>query len=111
MEELNFIIKSGSGKYSNLDKEYNKFLRNIILDLKDDMIYRWETYNLIMEELIKDNKVDTFEEVKYRLTDGENPNEVMLNIITREKNTNGLLWLMKKRIEDYIEEDFFSRFY
>ena len=111
MEELNFIIKSGSGKYSNLDKEYNKFLRNIILDLKDDMIYRWETYNLIMEELIKDNKVDTFEEVKYRLTDGENPNEVMLNIITREKNNNGLLWLMKKRIEDYIEEDFFSRFY
>jgi hypothetical protein len=45
---------------------------------------RWETYNVIIETLL--SKVDThyFEEIKYRLTDGEDPNIVILDIIERE---------------------------
>jgi len=111
MKGFDFTIKSGSGKHSNLDKEYDKFLKRTIQNLDEEKIYRWETYNLIMEELIKDGKVSTFEEIKYRLTDGEDPNDVMLDVITREGNSNGLIWLMKKRIEGYKDEDFFERFY
>jgi hypothetical protein len=111
MEDFDFTIKAGSGKYSNLDKEYDKFLKQTMQNLEEEKVYRWETYNLIMEELLNDGKEEIFQEIKYRLTDGENPNEVMLDVITRESNSNGLVWLMKKRIEEYLEEDFFERFY
>lgn len=111
MEDFDFTIKSGSGKYSNLDKEYDKFLKKTLQTLDEEKLYRWETYNLIMEELIKEGKVSTFEEIKYRLTDGEDPNDVMLDVITRESNSSGLVWLMKKRIEEYKNEDFFNNFY
>lgn len=111
MEDFDFTIKAGSGKYSNLDKEYEKFLKKTLINLNDEKLYRWETYNLIMEGLLNDGKHETFQEVKYRLTDGENPNDIMLDIISRENNYNGLLWLMKKRIEEYLDEDFFEQFY
>jgi hypothetical protein len=56
--------------------------------------------------------MDYFDEVKYRLTDGENPNQVILDIINRDLDSvNGLVWLLKRRIEEYIEEDFIRRFY
>ena len=35
----------------------------------------------------------------------------LLDVIKREKNECGMIWLMKKRIEEYIDEDFFNRFY
>ena len=72
---------------------------------------RWETYNLIMEQLINEGKVKEFEEVKYRLTDGEDPNMIMIDIIDREGVDCGLIWLMRKRILEYIDEDFFANFY
>lgn len=111
MKGFDFTIKSGSGKHSNLDKEYDKFLKKTIINLDEEKIHRWETYNLIMEQLLEEGKKETFEEIKYRLTDGEDPNEVMLDVITRENYSNGLIWLMKKRIEEYMSEDFFDKFY
>jgi len=111
MKNFDFTIKGGSGYYSKLDKEYNNFLTNTLRTIEEESIHRWEIYNLIMEELLKLDKRNTFEEIKYRLTDGENPNKVMLDIIKRESNSSGLLWFMKKRIEEYIDEDFYNRFY
>ncbi len=50
--------------------------------------------------------------MKYRLTDGEDPNKVILDIIEREVDEiNGLIWILKRRIEDYIEDDYIKRFY
>ena len=111
MEDFDFTIKAGSGRYTNLDKEYDNFLKKIMRELNEEKLYRWETYNLIMEELIKEGKANIFEEIKYRLTDGEDPNNVMLDVITRDANSSGLIWLMKKRIEEYINDDFFEQFY
>lgn len=112
MKDFNFTIKSGSGKYSNLDREYDKFVKKIIADIDNETkIFRWEIYNLIMDELLKDGMINLFEEIKYRLTDGEDPNDVMLDILKSVSNSNGFLWLMKKRIEEYKEEDFYNRFY
>jgi hypothetical protein len=58
---------------------------------------RWETYNVIIETLLSKGDTHYFEEIKYRLTDGEDPNIVILDIIEREvDDENGLVWLLKK---------------
>lgn len=112
MKNFNYIVKDGSGRYSNLDKEYNKFLENTLNSIDDEQILnRWETYNLIMSELLELGKSELFNEIKYRFTDGENPNEVMIDILDRVSNVSGFLWLIRKRIEEYIEEDFENQFY
>jgi hypothetical protein len=35
----------------------------------------------------------------------------MLDIIERQnESVDGLVWFLKKRVEEYIDEDFFNRF-
>tara|TARA_R100000988_G_C3986912_1_gene160310 strand:+ start:834 stop:1175 length:342 start_codon:yes stop_codon:yes gene_type:complete len=113
MKNFNYTINSGSGRYTNLDKEYNKFLEKTLRNIKDDddVIHKWDTYNLIMTELLQLGKHKLFNEIKYRLTDGENPNEVMIDILDRDNNLSGFLWLVRKRIEEYINDDFENKFY
>lgn len=112
MRNSDYIIKDGSGRYSNLDKEYNKFLENTLNNIKDDdILYRWDNYNIVMSELLDLGKIELFNEIKYRLTDGEDPNIVILDIIDREDNSSGMLWLIRKRIETYINDDFENEFY
>ena len=111
MEANNFILRARQGKYSMLDKEYYRHINTILETIDEEQEIRWETYNLIIEELINLNHWDYFEEIKYRITDGENPNEVILEIIERDVNeVSGLIWALKKRLEEYIDEDFFKRF-
>lgn len=109
MVNINFTIKAGIGKYSGLDKEYKKSLNKTMTNISEDKLHRWETYNLIMDELIKNGMVNLFEEFKYRFTDGENPNDIILNILSRVENTDGFLWLMKKRIKEFKNEDFHEK--
>ena len=75
------------------------------------MLHRWDIYNLIMEELIELNKLDLFDEVRYRITDNEDPNYVMIDVLNKAEVLSGLLWLIKKRIKFFIDEDFENRFY
>jgi hypothetical protein len=108
MDELHFKIKNGSGTYNKLDRDYRDFLT---LKLKNDLeIDRLEVYDLIMSELISSNLINTFEEVKYRITDGENPNKIMLEVINRQDYDSTIVWLLKNRIQSFIEEDFLRRF-
>lgn len=112
METNNFLLKTNNGKKSFLDKAYCKHINTIFEKIDEDNECRWETYNVIIQELISQGKKDYFEEIKYRLTDGENANMVILDIIDREKETvSGLIWLLKKRLEEYLSEDFNKRFY
>lgn len=109
METKNILLKSSNR--TNLDKAYNKHIVSIIETLDDEKQARWETYNLVVEVLTESTQNDYMKEIKYRLTDGEDPNKVMLDIIDREiDNVDGLVWFLKKRIEEYIDEDFFNRF-
>jgi hypothetical protein len=106
------LLKPGHGKKSTLDKAYNKHLINILNSLDEDSQARWETYSFIIEKLIEEGKEIYLKEIKYRLTDGENPNEVILDILEREtENMDGLTWMLKRRIEEFLEDDFFKRFY
>jgi hypothetical protein len=94
-----------------LDKAYNTYISNILDTIDEDKAGRWEIYELIIEEIKKDTKRDYINEVKYRFSDGENHNEVMLEIINREsENINDLVWFLKKRIEEFIDEDYFNEF-
>lgn len=111
MEAKNFLLKSGGNGRTFLDKVYNKHILTVINTLDEEKEDRWETYNLIVSELTRNTKKDFIKEIKYRLTDGEDPSEVILDIINRENDeVGGLVWFLKKRVEEYIDDDFFKRF-
>lgn len=111
MEANNFLFKAGQGNTTTLDKAYCKHISSIIKTLDEEKEGRWETYNIIIQELINDGKGTYFEEIKYRLTDGEDPNQVMLDIIERDiDGMTGMIWFLKRRIEEYLEDDYIRRF-
>ena len=107
MNNFNLKIKSGSGKFSKLDKLYRNFVIN---NLEDNHIDRWEVYNVIMDELINIGEYSRFEEVKYRITGGENPNLVMLDMLDKFFTHNHLFFTLKLIIEEFIDEDNINRF-
>ena len=111
MEANDFLLKAGQGKKTALDKAYTKHINIILETLDEEKESRWETYNIIIQELINLGKGSYFKEIKYRLTDGEDPNDVMLDIIDRDVDEmNGVIWFLKRRIEEYQEDDFIKRF-
>jgi len=110
MERRNFLMKTNINKKTVLDKAYNKHINTVIDSLDEEKEARWETYNVVIQELVGEG--DYFDEIKYRLTDGEDPNNVILDIVNRNiQDANSLTWILKKRIEDYLEEDYIKRFY
>lgn len=112
MKSFNHPIKGGFGRCLKLDKEYNRYLEKELNKIQnDDILHRWDIYNLIMEKLIDLNKLDLFDEVRYRITDEEDPNYVMLDVLNKSEVLSGFLWLVKKRIKFFIDEDFENRFY
>lgn len=113
MEIFDFFVKGGSDKTSTLDKEYRKLINGVISNNNEEIETRWETYNLIIKELFSIDDGKYFQEIKYRLTDNEDPNEVLLDIMSRYKDDEltYLCHMMKRRVEEYYEEDFFNRFF
>lgn len=104
-------LRANQGKKSALDKAYNKHVKEVLDTVDEEIQERWETYQVIFEELVKEGKEAYFDEIKYRLTDGEDPNQVILDIIDRDMdNMNGLIWFLKRRIEEYIQDDNLRRF-
>jgi hypothetical protein len=111
MEAKKILLTANPSKKSSLEKAYNKHITCVLQSLDDEKESRWEIYGLVIDELIKEGKVDYLKEIKYRLTDGEDPNYVMLDIIDRENdNLGGLVLFLRKRIEEFIDDDFFNRF-
>ena len=112
MEANNFFIKAGQGKKTTLDKAYTQHINKVLETLDEEKEGSWQTYNIIIEELINDGKGKYFEEIKYRLTDGEDPNKVMLDIIERDiDGVSGIIWFLKRRIEEYLEDDYIRNIY
>jgi len=96
----------GMKKSNILEKEFNKVILNIKNNINDCEV-RWEVYQVIISEISKD--VDLIKEFKYRLTDGEDINLLILDFINKNKN-NDILWFLKPRIQGFIDDDFFSKF-
>jgi hypothetical protein len=107
-----YLLNPSHGKESTLDKAYHKYIEKLRLTLSEDDENRWEIYSIIMEQLISQGKYEYLTEIKYRITDGENPNQVILDIIERESdNVDNVTWFFKRRIEEFLDDDFFKRFY
>lgn len=111
MENSRITIKAGSGTYNMLDKMYNRFIKNSLTDTDEETIERWCTYEAIMTELIGLNKINLFEEVKYRLTGGEDPNDIILDIINRDNDVKTILWAHSRKLMEYKNDDLLKRFY
>lgn len=113
MKFCDFVVKNGVGKNTFLDKKYSRLISDVLLSLNEEKVERWETYNLIIKELLKIDDGLYFEEIKYRLTDNEDPNEVILDIVSRywQGELSFLCNFLVKRVEEYREEDFLKRFY
>jgi len=109
MKNTNLNTKNELNK-TILDKMYEKMIRDNISSSCEDQELRMETYDLILYELKREGDYKTYEEIKYRITDGENPNEVFYDIILRGDYSSSLIWLFKRRIGDFIEEDSYNRF-
>jgi len=105
MKELSLLVKSSSEKPSRLDRLYRKFVTHNFNNLDENSIGRWEVYNVIMNELFTLGEYVSIQEIKYRFTDGENPNLVMMDMINKFCEDNHLIWLMKPSIVYFIEED------
>jgi hypothetical protein len=102
------LITKAKIKTPVLDKIYNRHINNILYNLSEEDEARWELYSIIIQELYNTNNDIFINEIKYRITDGENPNKVFLSVLHKINNEN--LWFIKKRLEDFDDEDFFKRF-
>lgn len=110
MNKLDFFIKSGYGKYSVLDKEYNNLILSVLSSGEEREIKRWEVYNIIMGELLHIDEYASFEEVKYRITDGDDPIEVFMSIVNKHKKISTILCGLSNTILDYKYKDKFMTF-
>lgn len=106
------LLQANQVKKTTLDKAYHKHIVNTLTSFNEEEEERWDTYNLILNSLIENDNYDYLTEMKYRVTDGENLNKILLNFINRNViEIDGLVWLLKKRVEEYLEDDFIKRFY
>lgn len=112
MGHIDFIVKTRSGKNTSLDKAYAKLINALLVEMDEEAEERWETYNLIIKEFFAIDNGKYFEEIKYRLTDGEDPNTVILDVASRypQEELCFLASFLLKKVEEYVEEDFFKRF-
>jgi len=106
-----FIIDHGYSDNRYLNTAYKRFLQREVNTLIDESkIERWEIYNMIADELVKFGYLTEFEELKYRLTELENPNDVILDILSYINEPPTIFMTLYHMIEQYADEDFYSKF-
>lgn len=106
------LLRENQVRKTTLDRAYKNHIFNTFIVFDEEEEERWEIYNLIVDSLSKNDKYNYIDEMKYRVTDGENLNEILLSFIERNVlEVDGLVWLLKRRIEEYLEDDFLKRFY
>jgi hypothetical protein len=110
MDTSRTTIKARSGSYNFLDKKYNNFINQSLVNSDEETYERWLTYDTIIKELILMDKINYFEEVKYRLTGGEDPNEVLTDIINKDSETRAYMWPHIRTLKNYHNEDIVNRF-
>ena len=103
-----FRIKHGSGKYTPLDRAYNNLITSKI-SIDELEFERWITYNQIVCEINDINDGAMFEEMKYRLTGGEEPSEVLSEMISRVEYPTPLLFTLRNFLDVIIIEEFLKR--
>lgn len=112
MRNDNFLLSPNQRKSTILDKAYIRYINNLKEKLDEEETERWEIYQIILQILMDEGKPQYLNELKYRISDGENPNIIILDFINREgDNIDGFIWGFKKKLEEFVEVDYFKRFY
>jgi hypothetical protein len=107
-----FLVTTCQTNRTRLDKLYYEHVNCLLNNLDEEDEIKWETYSLIIENLVNLGYKNILKEVKYRMTDGENTNEIILDIIHRHSDAvDGVIWFLKRRVEEYLEEDFYKKFF
>jgi len=109
MDISNYTIRLSSGKFSTLDKAYIQVIKDYINN-DEIWIKRWETYELVIQELLKFNDESVFEELKYYVTGGENINEVLLNILNHQNDSTITVRAAKIKIQEYADIDWLKKY-
>ena len=110
MDISNYTIKLGFGKYNNLDKAYRNLIRQQI-NSSESWINRWEIYDTVINEIILLEDETIFDEIKYRVTGGENINNILLDIINKKLEYNLMAYSFISKIEGYCDIDWLKEFY
>jgi len=96
------------------DDEYSYKVKNIFknnsLTFWDDKIDRCITYNTIYDEMVELDYGFYISELKYRLDNDENINDIFLSIITRNKIIKSTLGYHRGTIQMYLDQDFMDLF-
>lgn len=94
------------GKYSTKDS-----LKKSTLTFWDENeIERDITYRKILEDLQDLSYNHYINEFEYRFNDGENINDILISIITRNIETKSTIGYHKETIQSYLNQDFMKLF-
>lgn len=104
-----FKLDKGYGDNYRLNNAYKHFLLTIN-GLGESVIQRWEVYNAIADELLALELYSELEELKYRVTDNENPNDAIVDILEGIE-LSPLLHNLIGVVYGYIEDDKYSKYY
>lgn len=106
-----FIISVPGKGNGVLDRKYRNYITGQLMHLDDDGVDRWEIYNMIIGELVGMGLSGAFEEIKYRLTDGETASMVFSDIIGRVSDGTPILGIMGKKVDLFVEADKYNKFF
>lgn len=88
-----------------LNKEFKSLFEKMRREARtEDDLEKCEIYDMILVTLGNEREFVLEKEAKYRITDGEDADFVMLDIIKQRDVLRSLLWMLESRLEQYIEE-------
>ena len=106
MEKEKNTIKYLSNK-TILDKKFHSFIKNNMNDIK---IERVSVYETIISELLWLDKIELINEIKYRVTENEDPNDVLIDTLENDE----VCYVMNayiNQLKDFRNKDIMDRFY
>ena len=111
MLHKNTILNFGLKESKILNKTFNNLITKMLHQMDDSELSRLTTYDIILNEWIDEEKMTYLDELKYRVTDGENINQVLLDIIKNDEIPSYICINQKHTLKEYLSEDTFKVFY
>lgn len=94
------------GKFSLLDKEHMKQFEQKKLDANNvEKAEVCELEYMLIKHLLKENEITLTNEIKYRLTNGEDTVSVLLDAIKKKDYLRDTLWMIESKLEEYVHTD------
>lgn len=107
MEDGKLSSEIHFGKFSLLDQQYKDLYEEMVLNAETNKeIEKCDLQDMLLKNLVSQGEVTLFYEIKYRLTDGEDPMSVLLEVLQRREDLRSFLWDIEARIEDHMFDEY-----